>query len=124
LSSLGIARVQAATTVDEVRAIDPAPDICVFDARRLSSVAGGQRVPRNPFESTNMQCILIVDALNAEIVKAASASGYSGVLSSPVAPRLLYRRIGSMLQKARRAGRRIGPDVLARPADFAALQDA
>ena len=124
LSLLGIARVQAATSIDEVRAIDPAPDICVVDTRRLSGFVGGQRVPRSPFESTSMSCILIVDVVNADVVKAVSASGYSAVLSAPVAPRLLYRRIGSMLQKARRAGRRIGPDVVTRPANVAALQDA
>jgi hypothetical protein len=39
------------------------------------------------------------------MIAAANEAGYRAVVGLPVAPRLLYRRIGSLLQKTRRAGR-------------------
>jgi hypothetical protein len=48
---------------------------------------------------------------------AATEAGYSAVVGLPVVPRLLYRRLGSILQKARRSGRfasgkaRAGPNT-------------
>jgi DNA-binding response OmpR family regulator len=121
LAELGVPRIHPAASVEEVRMIDPAPDICVVDARRLP---GGHRVPRNPFDSARSSGILIVSESNVEILKAATANGFSAVLTAPVAPRLLYRRIGSVLQKARRLGRRSNIDVTARPISAVVLQEA
>ena len=121
LAALGVTQVLPGGSVDEVRAIDPAPDICVVDARRLS---GGQRVPRNPFDPARTPGILIIAETSSETLKAAAASGFSAVLGAPVAPRLLYRRIGSVLQKARRVGRHSDLEMTARPVTAVALQDA
>ena len=121
LASLGVTQVLPAGSVDEVRAIDPAPDICVVDARRLP---GGQRVPRNPFDPARTPGILIIAEMSGETLKTAAASGFSAVLGAPFSPRLLYRRIGSVLQKARRIGRRGDLGMTARPVTAIALQDA
>jgi DNA-binding response OmpR family regulator len=121
LATLGVTQVLPGGSVDDVRAIDPAPDICVVDARRLPS---GQRVPRNPFDPARTPGILIVAETSGEMLKTAVASGFSAVLAAPVAPRLLYRRIGSVLQKARRAGRRAGLELTATRISAVALQDA
>jgi DNA-binding response OmpR family regulator len=121
LVALGVTHVLPVGSVDEVRALDPAPHICVVDARGLPV---GQRVPRNPFDPARTPGILIVAETSSEILKAAVASGFSAVLAAPVAPRLLYRRIGSVLQKARRVGRRGGLAMTARSVTAVALQDA
>jgi hypothetical protein len=121
LAALGVTQVLPAGNVDEVRALDPPPHICVVNVRGLP---GGQRVPRNPFDPARTSGILIVAEANGEILKTAVGSGYSAVLRAPVVPRLLYRRIGSVLQKARRVGRRGHLEMTARSVAPVALHDA
>ncbi len=42
------------------------------------------------------------------MVQQAHAAGYRAIVALPVTPRLLYRRIGSILQKTRRTHRQGG----------------
>ena len=121
LVALGITRVLPTASIDEARKIDPAPDICVVDVRRL---AVSQHIPRNPFDPARAPGILIVAETSREILNAAVANGFVAVLPAPVTPRFLYRRIGSVLQRARRVGRRGGHEMAARSAAAVALQDA
>jgi DNA-binding response OmpR family regulator len=121
LEALGLTQVLPGGSFDEVRAVDPAPDVCVVDARRLP---GDQRIPRNPFDPARTPGILIVAETSSETLKLAVANGFSAVIGTPVVPRLLYRRIGSVLQKARRVGRRGSVEMTARSVAAVALQDA
>jgi DNA-binding NtrC family response regulator len=109
LSELGMLKLLPAGSLEEVRRLPDAPpaELCVVDAASLAiatpAAIGG--FPPNPFDPSRTPGILIVRDASRETAKAAAASGYSVVLAAPVAPRLLYRRIGSLLQKARRANR-------------------
>jgi len=65
-----------------------------------------EHVPENPFRNGGkLPAILIADVPSALLGRTASRAGYDAALDMPLAPRLLYRRIGSVLQRARRIGR-------------------
>ncbi|MEX0589658.1 MAG: hypothetical protein WD207_01080 [Xanthobacteraceae bacterium] len=99
-----------AASADEAQRIgaEQAPDLCVVDPRRLPNAIAEvtPRIPVNPFDPARTPGILIAVDATRETLKAAAASGYSVVLALPVVPRLLYRRIGSLLQRVRRTDRR------------------
>jgi DNA-binding NtrC family response regulator len=109
LAELGMLKLQPAGSLEEIRrrADSSSVDLCVVDAASLAGAApaaiGG--LPPNPFDPARTPAILIAKDASRETLKAAAASGYNAVLAAPVSPRLLYRRIGSLLQKARRANR-------------------
>jgi hypothetical protein len=67
----------------------------------------------NPFEASGTPAILIAEDTVRATLKTAASAGYHVVLGLPVVPRLLYRRIGSILQKARRTGRQMSPALAA-----------
>ncbi|MDQ0507281.1 ANTAR domain-containing protein [Xanthobacter agilis] len=65
-----------------------------------------ENVPENPYrDGAGAPAILVVDAPVPVLVRAAARGGYDAALGAPLAPRLLYRRIGSVLQRARRVVR-------------------
>jgi AmiR/NasT family two-component response regulator len=109
LAELGMLQVHPAGSLGEVRLLAGASgvDLCVVDAASLAiatpAAIGG--FPPSPFDPARTPAILLARDVSRETLKAAAASGYNTVLAAPVAPRLLYRRIGSLLQKARRASR-------------------
>jgi DNA-binding response OmpR family regulator len=127
LAAFGMQRVFPASSLEEARhtaAGEIAPDLCVVDSRQLSAMAAsGPRIPRNPFDPARTPGILLAVDTTREMIKAASANGYNVVLGVPVVPRLLYRRIGSILQKVRRAERRNGLNLVAEAAALAELQE-
>lgn len=109
LAGLGMLNLQPVGSLDEVRRLPDVPpvELCVIDAASLAAATpaavGG--FPPNPFDPSRTPAILIARDVSRKILKAAATCGYSAVVTAPVAPRLLYRRIGSLLQKARRASR-------------------
>jgi CheY-like chemotaxis protein len=113
LAGFGMTQVLPAASADEARALGGEPELCIVDARNLSGFAPAARVPLNPFDAARTPGILITTDTSPEHVKAATALGYTAVVGVPVTPRLLYRRIGSTLQKVRRAGRRGPARILA-----------
>jgi hypothetical protein len=106
LAALGMLRVLPAATPDEAQGLarEGAPDLCIVDPRGLAR--GDVALPKNPFDPARTPGILIAADPSSELLRAASAAGYGLVISLPVAPRHLYRRIGSVLQRVRRAARR------------------
>jgi DNA-binding response OmpR family regulator len=109
LGDLGLLQVLPAATLPEAREIaDKQPaDLCVVDPRGFEALARaeGKKIIANPFRHVGTAAILLnIDTSRAMTVVAAEA-GYRAVVGLPVLPRLLYRRIGSILQKTRRAGR-------------------
>jgi DNA-binding NtrC family response regulator len=122
LAALGLKYVYPASSVEEARRAATAPDLCVVDPRRLVPV--GPRIPRNPFDPARTPGILLAADPTHEMIKAAGASGYCAVVGVPVAPRLLYRRIGSILQKVRRAERRYGTNLVTDAATIAEIQES
>jgi DNA-binding response OmpR family regulator len=124
LIALGMQRVFPAATLEEARqaAVETTPDLCVVDPRRLASAAAAPRLPRNPFDPARTPGILLATDTTRETIKTAGANGFSVVLGIPVVPRLLYRRIGSLLQRVRRAERRSAA-VVAEPTVLVELRE-
>jgi hypothetical protein len=121
LATFGLRRVTPASGLDEARRAEAAPDLCVVDPRQL--IPATSRIPSNPFDPARTPGILLAPDASHDTLKVAVASGYSAVVGVPVAPRLLYRRIGSVLQKVRRAERRYGATLSVRAAAAAEIQE-
>ncbi|MCC6946873.1 MAG: hypothetical protein IT539_03815 [Bradyrhizobiaceae bacterium] len=91
-------------------------ELCIVDAQSLTAGASTGAIPANPFDPAHTPGILVAADASRDTQKAAAAFGYGAVLAAPVSPRLLYRRIGSLLQKSRRAGRANASTIAARTA--------
>lgn len=117
LGELGLLQVFPAATLPQAREIaDQQPaDLCVVDPRGFEAVAKaeGKKVIGNPFRRDGTAAVLLSADTSHAMIAAAAEGGYDAVIGLPVVPRLLYRRIGSILQKARRAGRFASEDVRA-----------
>jgi len=120
LGELGLLQVLPAATLPEAREIaDKQPaDLCVVDPRGFEALAkaAAKKVIANPFRQDGTSAVLLSADTSPAMIAAAAEAGYRAVVGLPVVPRLLYRRIGSILQKARRAGRfasgeRTGPSA-------------
>lgn len=112
LSAFGVGAVQEAASVDDLA--DPAlfgpADVLVVQ------VDDPEEAPANPFRlGAGIPAVLVAEVPAQLMVRAAGRGGYDAALGAPLAPRLLYRRIGSVLQRARR---------LSRPATAAVVQPA
>ncbi len=67
-------------------------------------------ISENPYrDGGGIPAILIVDLPLRELERASVQGGYEAALGMPVSPRILYRRIGSVLQQARRTSRAMTP---------------
>lgn len=74
-----------------------------------------EQISENPHrDGGKIPAILIVDLPPRELERASLQVGYEAALGMPVSPRILYRRIGSVLQQARRMSRAITPEQLNR----------
>jgi DNA-binding response OmpR family regulator len=109
LGELGLTQVLPAATLPEAREIaDKQPaDLCVVDPRGFEALsrAEGKKIIANPFRQFGTAAILLYIDTSRAMTAIATEAGYRAVVALPVQPRLLYRRIGSILQKTRRAGR-------------------
>jgi two-component system, OmpR family, response regulator len=109
LAELGLTQVLPAGSVKEARQLAAARplDLCIVDPRALDHDSRSKVFP-NPFQAGDTPAILLAADTSAATLEASAAAGYRAVIGLPVAPRLLYRRIGSILQKARRTARSTG----------------
>lgn len=109
LGELGLLQVLPAATLPEAREIvDQQPiDLCIVDPRGFEALANAEekKMIANPFRRDGTAAVLLSAETSRATIAAATEAGYCAVIGVPVVPRLLYRRIGSILQKARRAGR-------------------
>jgi DNA-binding response OmpR family regulator len=109
LGELGLLQVLPAATLPEAREIaEKQPiDLCVVDPRGFEALARaeGKKVIANPFRQDAIPAVLLSADTSRAMVAAATEAGYRAIVGLPVVPRFLYRRIGSILQKTRRAGR-------------------
>jgi two-component system, OmpR family, response regulator len=109
LGELGLLQVLPAATLPEAREIaEKQPiDLCVVDPRGFGALARaeGKKVIANPFRHDAIPAVLLSADTSRAMIVAATEAGYRVVVGLPVTSRLLYRRIGSILQKTRRAGR-------------------
>lgn len=84
-------------------------DLCVVHA--ADAATNGTPFPPYPFEPARTPAILIAPLKAGDTIRMALAQGYRVVLPAPTVPRIVYRRIGSVLQKVRRANRVKGPEL-------------
>jgi CheY-like chemotaxis protein len=109
LVELGLVQVVAVASVKEARqlATERPIDLCIVDPRALSDGAksAATKVVQNPFQVEGTPAILLAADTSVATLEAAAATGYRAVVGLPVVPRVLYRRVGSILQKARRSNR-------------------
>ena len=108
LRALGIQNVseaQAPSAADAVLAREHV-DVAVVVAGPESDPVPGQvrRIPAVPGETKILAVLLLGEPGRADI-RLANSVGYDAVMALPVSPRILYRRIGSVMQRARRQNR-------------------
>lgn len=101
LTAFGVGAIVEAAGLDEARSPASAGAIDVL----VVQVDDPEQVPENPFRDGGVPAILVVEVPAAMLARAAGRAGYDAALGAPFQPRLLYRRIGSVLQRARRAAR-------------------
>lgn len=110
LGDLGLIQLLPAGTLPDAVAFvkERMADLIVVDMHGFEDLAKeqGRRVLPNPLIGEGTPGILLSHDTSRALVHEAHAAGYRAVVALPVAPRLLYRRIGSILQKARRSHRR------------------
>ncbi|MFG1345013.1 hypothetical protein V5F59_08980 [Xanthobacter autotrophicus DSM 431] len=102
LAALGVGSVRDASSIDEVSdpSVHGAADVLVVH------VDDPEDAPANPFRfGAGIPAVLVAEVPAQHLVRAAGRAGYDAALGAPVAPRLLYRRIGSVMQRARRLSR-------------------
>jgi DNA-binding response OmpR family regulator len=119
LGELGLLQVLAAGTLPDVKsmAVERAVDLIIVDGRGFEDLAReqGKRVLSNPLIGDGTPGILLSADTSRVMVHEAHNAGYRAVVELPFSPRLLYRRIGSILQRARRIHRQGGASVLGAP---------
>ncbi|MFG1461804.1 hypothetical protein V5F77_02810 [Xanthobacter sp. DSM 24535] len=101
LKALGVGAVTEVSSIEEALAAPRAFDVIVVQA------ASVDLVPDHPFRDgpDAIPGILVTEGPSTVLARLASRAGYDAAIAMPLLPRLLYRRIGSVLQKARRAQR-------------------
>jgi DNA-binding response OmpR family regulator len=112
LGELGLLQILAAGTLPDARAIaqERAADLVIVDGRGFEDLAReqGRKVLPNPLVGDGTPGILLSADISRAMVHEAHNAGYRAVVALPVSSRLLYRRIGSILQRARRIHRQSG----------------
>jgi CheY-like chemotaxis protein len=107
LVELGLTQVVPAGSAKEAQQLAAKQpfDLCVVDPRALGPDSRTKVFP-NPFHGDGTLAVLLAADTSVAALEAAAAAGYRAVIGLPVMPRMLYRRMGSVLQKARRTARR------------------
>lgn len=113
LKELGMERILPASTIEEAREFDrQAPlDLCVVHAAEVPANGRNGGYPRNPFDPARTPGILLAANAGRDAARLAHALGYRVALPTPAVPRLVYRRMGSILQKVRRSRRVNAPEL-------------
>jgi hypothetical protein len=87
-------------------------DVVVVAAARAAPdpVVPAGALPRPPDAAlrSGIPCLLLVPAFSRAVARAAMALGYAAAMSADAAPRLVYRRVGALMQRVRRSGRARG----------------
>lgn len=102
LTAFGVGTVVEASSFEDVQ---PPVGAGVVDVL-VVQVDDADHVPENPYrDGGSVPAILVVEVAAPMVARSAGRAGYDAGVGAPLQPRLLYRRIGSVLQRARRAAR-------------------
>ncbi|WP_127089941.1 hypothetical protein [Aquabacter cavernae] len=101
LTALGVGTVTEAAAVAEALDLPRQFDVVVVQAASVDDV------PDHPFKDTGdaIPAVMVAEGSAHALARAAGRHGYDAAVGMPLLPRLLYRRIGSVLQRARRSQR-------------------
>ncbi len=101
LTALGVGAVTEASSVDEAKELPRQFDVLVVQT------SSADEVPDHPFKDTGdaIPAVVVTEGVPHVLARTASRCGYDAAVGMPLLPRLLYRRIGSVLQRARRMQR-------------------
>jgi len=91
-----IAQIRIAPPAGIVVALPSQAEAHAFMARLVAGEAG---------DLDNVPVVLVIPQPTRSAVVAAANAGFDAVLPYPLPPRLIYRRVGSLMQKARRVAR-------------------
>jgi DNA-binding response OmpR family regulator len=80
----------------------------VSESHRLMS----KLMAREAGDMSDVPILLVTPQPTRSIVVAAANAGFDGVLPYPPSPRMIYRRMGSLMQKARRSMRKRGGPLI------------
>ncbi|WP_439573096.1 hypothetical protein [Phreatobacter sp.] len=110
LQEFGLSNVVALSNPSElsVHIQDGRVDVIVLADTDLPeewhSPAGLARPPAAAVDA-GIPCLLLLSGVTRAAANAAHAAGFSAVMAADSAPRVIYRRLGALLQRARRVGR-------------------
>ena len=101
LTALGVGAVTEVSSVAEAKDLPRQFDVLVVQA------SPSEEVPDHPFKDTGdaIPAVVVTEGVPHVLARTASRCGYDAAVGMPLLPRLLYRRIGSVLQRARRMQR-------------------
>jgi hypothetical protein len=104
LRRMAIGRVTMAAGIEEARRLCCAShvDACLVVIGDAVPDAASQVLVEAPGQLFGIPTVIVAPAVTPYLRKAARLSGYAGVLPAKIAPRMLYRRIGAVLQGRRR----------------------
>jgi hypothetical protein len=111
LRSLGLSQVFGVTSIAElsVHIADNKVDVIVLADKHLPPGLTGEAegVVRPPAEAVKagIPCLLLLSGMSRAAVRAANAAGFAAVMAADAGPRLIYRRVGALMQRVRRLGR-------------------
>ena len=107
LRALGLQRVTEVGDVEDAETILAAGrvDVTVVTGSRADAARVPEQprqIPPAPGPDDKVPSILLFAAPTRADIRAANAAGYEAVVALPLVARTLYRRIGSLMQRARR----------------------
>lgn len=71
----------------------------------LVDVSAGLLPPPAEAIRAGIPCLLLAESMSRTLKRSALACGYAAVMGADSAPRLIYRRVGALMQRVRRLGR-------------------
>lgn len=92
----------AAGRVDVV-VVSVAAPVPVWDSQAVPG--SGPLRPPDAALKAGIPCLLLIPSFTRAVGRAAMALGYAAAMSADAAPRLVYRRVGALMQRVRRSGR-------------------
>lgn len=111
LKRLGLSQVFGVTSIAELslHISDNKVDVIVLADRHLPPDLAGEAsaAVRPPAEAVKagIPCLLLLSSMSRAGARAATAAGFAAVMAADSGPRLIYRRVGALMQRVRRLGR-------------------
>jgi hypothetical protein len=111
LKSLGLSQVFGVTSIAELslHISDNKVDVIVLADKHLPPGPGGEleaalRPPADAVKA-GIPCLLLLSSMSRAGARAATSAGFAAVMAADSGPRLIYRRVGALMQRVRRLGR-------------------